>query len=79
MRLPSARVHLRRLRNPAVQLVAAVGVMVGGASLVAWWMVGIVLMVSGLLWAGDAVLRDTTPGGSREAHEDVLERWRRAR
>lgn len=72
MRLP------KPFRSPVCQLVIAVVVMLCGAVLVAWWMVGVVLMAGGLLVAADAVLRDTTAPLKLGSHEDVLERWRRA-
>jgi len=70
----------RRIRTPGFQFAAAVGIMIGGAALVAWWMVGVVLMIGGLLWSIDALLRDAAPSGDRRgSHADVLERWRQAR
>lgn len=54
--------------------------MVGGGALIAWWMVGVMLMFGGLLWAVDALLIEAAPSGqARGTHEDVLERWRQAR
>jgi hypothetical protein len=69
------------LTSPSVQLVCAVGVMVGGAWLIALWMVGAVLMAAGVLFAADAVFRDNGKPARPQlrTHEDVLERYRRAR
>ena len=55
--------------------------MVGGAWLISLWMVGIVLMLTGLGLGADAVLRDTgdSPQQRLHTHEDVLDRYRRAR
>jgi hypothetical protein len=54
--------------------------MVGGAALIGAWMVGVVLIVGGLLIAGDAFLRDIpAKNPTIIAHDDVLERYRRAR
>ena len=70
----------QRLQAPLIQLTAAVGVMVGGAALIGAWMVGVVLIVGGLLIAGDAFLRDIpAKNPTIIAHDDVLERYRRAR
>ena len=71
---------LRRLVSPPVQVVAAGAVMVGGAALIALWMVGVMLIVAGLLLALDALLRETPAAPEQvHGHEDVLERYRRAR
>jgi hypothetical protein len=71
----------RRVSTPVLQLLAAAGVMLGGAWLISLWMVGLVLMVAGLGLGVDALLRDS--GAARKprphTHEDVLERYRRAR
>ena len=69
------------MTRPAVQLVAAVGVMLGGAWLIGMWAVGLVLFLLGVAVAGDALLRDddrrtATPN---QPSSEVLERWRRAR
>lgn len=73
------RTRFQRLRAPIVQLVAAVGVMVGGAALIGAWMVGVVLMVGGLLIAADAFLRDVPAKAHIGGHENVIEAYRRAR
>ena len=71
---------VRKLRHPAWQLAAATGVMVGGAYLIAVWMVGAVLMAAGMLWAFDAVVRDSKPSKpASSANDQVLDRWRQAR
>jgi hypothetical protein len=76
--VPKLRV---RVNTVLAQLSVAVAVMLGGAALIGLWVVGVVLMVGGLLLAADAVLRDSTDTSLRRpvSHEDVLERWRRAR
>jgi hypothetical protein len=82
MRLvPRLPMRLRKLRTPTAQLLAAVLVALTGAWLIGLWMVGIVLMLVGGLWGADAVLRDTdTPARQPlHTHDDVLERYRRAR
>jgi len=78
---PLPRSQLRKLRSPLLQLSVAVLVMLTGAWLIAWWMVGIVLMLTGLGLGADAVLRDTgdSPQQRLHSHEDVLDRYRRAR
>jgi hypothetical protein len=56
--------------------------MLGGAALIGGWCVGLMLIVGSLLVGADALLRDTdTPAGRRlsATHEDVIERWKRAR
>jgi hypothetical protein len=70
-----------KLRTPVTQILLAGVVMVGGAYLVALWMVGIVLMVTGALLGVDALLRDTAAPRKTVAstHEDILERYRRAK
>ena len=79
LRFPRRR--FRWLRSPIVQLAVGVAVMVGGAWLISLWMVGIVLMLTGLGLGADAVLRDTgdSPQQRLHTHEDVLDRYRRAR
>lgn len=78
--LPKTPRQLRRLRSPYVQMVAAACLMVAGAWLIAIWMVGAVLMVAGLLWTFDALLRDSGQAKDvKGTHEQVLERWKQAR
>ena len=68
------------MTKPVVELASAVAVMLGGAWLIGWWAVGVVLVVIGVFVAADAVLRDDE-GLERRSHatNEVLERWRRAR
>lgn len=68
------------MTRPVVELAAAVVVMLVGAWLIAWWAVGVVLVVFGALVAVDAVFRDDVghERNNRPSNE-VLERWRRAR
>ena len=68
----------RAVRAPQTQLLSAVAGMVGGAWLIAPWMVGIVLMLGSAAWGADALLRPAQPRRDRSGHEEVLERWRRA-
>jgi len=65
------------LKSPTAQLLSAIAGCVGGAALIGWWMVGIVLMVGSVAWGADAFLRDD---GKPQAgtHEAVIERARRA-
>jgi hypothetical protein len=66
--------------RPVVELAAAVVVMLFGAWLIGWWVVGLVLIVLGVLGAADAVLRDDDGRVSKQQLSDeVLERYRRAR
>jgi uncharacterized membrane protein YidH (DUF202 family) len=75
-----SRRRRQRLQAPLIQLAVAVGVMVGGAALIGAWMIGVVLIIGGLLVAGDAFLRDIpAKNPTIIAHDDVLERYRRAR
>jgi hypothetical protein len=67
----------RFLHSPALQLLAATGVMVAGAWLIALWMVGIVLMLAGAYLGLDAVFRDTAQA-ERSGTVSARERWRRA-
>lgn len=72
----------RKLRLPPVgQLVLATLGMVAGAWLIAAWMVGVVLMVGFGLIGLDALLRDNAaaPRKPLPTHQDILERWQRAR
>lgn len=63
-----------------LQLVAGVVVMLVGAWLIGWWAVGVVLVLFGVLIILDALLRDEPdPDMKHKLHDDVLERWRRAR
>ena len=67
--------------RPVVQLAAGVVVMLGGAWLIGWWAVGLLLVVLGLLVGADAFLRDDEKDSGLEGvlSDEVLERWRRAR
>jgi len=82
-RLPSLR--KRRLRRwlaaARTQIYLACLVMLGGAYLIGLWAVGIMLILAGLLLGADALLRDSSTGQRKEipSHEDVLDRYRRAR
>jgi hypothetical protein len=79
---PLPKRQLRKLRTPTAQIVAAGVVMVGGAYLIAWWMVGIVLMLAGLMLGVDALLRtddNTARRSLQSAHENILEQYRQAR
>ena len=68
------------MTRPVAELVAAVAVMLGGAWLIGWWAVGVVLVMFGVLIAVDAVLRDDVRRTSKNLPlNEVLERWRRAR
>jgi hypothetical protein len=63
-----------------LQLTAGVIAMLGGAWLIGWWAVGLVLILFGVLIILDAVLKEEPePKMKRKYHDDVLERWRRAR
>jgi fatty acid desaturase len=67
------------MTRPAVELAAAVVAMLFGAWLIGWWAVGIVLILLGALVAVDAVLRDDDRPSKHQLHDEVLERYRRAR
>lgn len=69
------------MTRPVVQLAAAFAVVLFGAALIALWAVGVVLVITGALWAADAVLRDpgSRSSGRLGSHDEVLERWRQAR
>lgn len=68
------------MTRPAVELGAAAVVMLFGAWLIGWWAVGVVLILLGALVAVDAVLRDDEGRPSKQQlHDEVLERYRRAR
>jgi hypothetical protein len=63
-----------------LQLLAGVVALFIGAWLIGWWAVGCVLILFGVLIIGDAILReDRNTDSKRVFHDDVLERWRRAR
>ena len=49
---------LASLKSPTAQLLSAIGGCVGGAALIGWWMVGIVLMAGSVAWGLDAWYRD---------------------
>ena len=62
------------------QLAVGVALMLTGAWLIGWWAVGVVLVLFGVLVIADAVLKeDGEPDSKRVFHDEVLERWRRAR
>jgi uncharacterized membrane protein len=66
--------------RPVVQLVAALVLMLGGAWLVGWWAVGLVLVAAGLAVGFDAVMRDDRRRDAvRGSHDEIIERWRNAR
>ena len=68
------------MTKPVVELAFATAVMLGGAWLIGWWAVGIVLIVIGAAIAVDAVLRDDIRRvRTNQPSNEVLERWRRAR
>jgi hypothetical protein len=67
------------MTRPVLELIAAVVTMLVGAWLIGWWAVGIVLVVLGALVAADAVLRDDDRPSKQQLHDEVLERYRRAR
>ncbi len=72
----------RASKTPQAQLFAAIGGMLGGGALIGTWCVGLLLIIGGLLVAGDALLRNSdTETESRmiNSHEEVIERYRRAR
>jgi hypothetical protein len=63
-------------------LLLAVGGMLGGAALIGGWCVGLMLIVGSAAVGVDALLRDTDTAVGRRVsstHEDVIERFRRAR
>jgi hypothetical protein len=63
-----------------LQLAVGVIAMLAGAWLIGWWAVGLVLILFGVLIIVDAVLKDDRgPEMKRVFHDEVLERWRRAR
>jgi len=79
---PLPKRQLRKLRTPTAQILVAGLVMVGGAWLIAAWMVGIVLMLAGCLLGVDALLRTDDNASRRSlqsAHENILEQYRQAR
>jgi hypothetical protein len=79
---PLPKRQLRKLRTPTAQICVAGVVMVGGAWLIAAWMVGIVLMLAGCLLGVDALLRTDDNASRRSlqsAHENILEQYRQAR
>lgn len=77
--LAAARLQ-RWLRSPLFRLAPAAVVMLLGAWLVAWWVVGVVLMVIGLGLGVDALLRDDGTGQrDLKSHADVIDWYRQAR
>jgi hypothetical protein len=67
------------MTRPILELIAAVVTMLVGAWLIGWWAVGVVLIAVGALVAVDAVLRDDDRPSKQQLHDEVLERYRRAR
>jgi hypothetical protein len=68
------------MKRVVAQLTVGVVVMLGGAWLIGWWAVGLILVVVGASIALDALLRDEDDEYDKpQLHNDVLERWRRAR
>jgi len=61
------------------QLAVGVIAILAGAWLIGWWAVGVVLVLFGVLIIADALLKDDDPDVKHQLHDEVLERWRRAR
>lgn len=78
--LPLLALAGKRARTPTFQVLAAVAGMLGGAALIGRVVFGATLMLGCLLVAVDGLLREA-PEDRRfpASHEDVLERYRRAR
>ena len=65
-----------KLRTPHAQMMAAVAVMLAGGYLIAVWVMGLILVVCGLLWAADALLRDIKPTDEDlSSHQALLRRY----
>ena len=67
-----------RARTPTVQILLAVGGMLGGAALISRVALGIMLIVGCLLIGVDGLLREA-PSREEPTLPDAVERWRRAR
>jgi len=71
------------MTRAGVQLAFAALVALGGAWLVGWWLVGLVLIVIASCVGLDAVLRDDgrndLAGAKQQLADEVLERYRRAK
>ena len=73
------------MTRAVIQLAFAAIIALGGAWLVGWWLVGIVLIVIAGCLAADAVLRDDGKNAENVAQvkhqlaDEVLERYRRAK
>lgn len=72
----------RRVATPTAQLLAAAGGALLGGALIGRWCVGLMLIAAAAAVAADALLRESgsvTGRAAATSHEDVLDRWRRAR
>lgn len=70
----------RALVTPIAQLVYAAGLALFGAWLIAVWVMGLLIIVFALIIATDALLRENKPKDqTMSRHEEILDRWRKAR
>lgn len=66
---------MRRLRTPTAQIVSAVAVMLAGGYLIAVWVMGLLMVLGGLLWAADALLRNVKEPEDLSSHQAILRRY----
>ena len=79
-----AKARLRKvgqhLVTPVAQLIYAAAIALFGAWLIAVWVMGLLIILFALCLAVDAMLREGKPEKKPETrHEEILERWKRAR
>lgn len=65
----------KAVRTPQAQMVGAAAVMLAGGYLIAVWVMGLVMLVCGLLWAADALLRDVKTDEDLSSHQALLRRY----
>lgn len=66
--------------SPTAQILYAAAVALFGGWLIALWVVGLLLILFAFVLVGDALLREGTPEEKPQTrHEEILDRWRKAR
>lgn len=73
------RKAVRKLKTPSAQVCSAVVVMLAGGYLIAVWVMGLLMVLGGLLWAADALLRNVKDDDQDlSSHQAILRRYERS-